>query len=167
MRLGCDVYKSVRQQTKMGPESPKKAPKRMRHDKVATLCPECGQVFSSDSHMKRHLLNVHQKSEFSCSSCQEMFSCKRNLALHLHSTRHGFLPNYSGVICLNCDSLFSQLRLLKTHAEQAHAKEIVSYSELFSHRVYMLPLKPLKNTACDGSISDKFTQATESESQTN
>lgn len=132
-------------------------PKRLRHDKIATPCLKCDQVFSSDSHMRRHLLNIHHFSDFLCTTCGENFSCKKNLALHMHSAKHGTLRDFRAMVCLKCKSVFTQIRLLKNHISNIHKGTPTKYQHLWGARTFILNPKkklPRKNSDEESSMGD-------------
>ncbi|KAK0179366.1 hypothetical protein PV327_005124 [Microctonus hyperodae] len=53
-------------------------------------CPECGKIYSNNSNLKQHILNVHtvQTQYISCHICQKPFKTKQYLQIHLLSM-HG------------------------------------------------------------------------------
>lgn len=53
-------------------------------------CPECGKIYSNNSNLKQHIVNVHTvQTEFiSCHICSKQFKTKQYLQIHLLSM-HG------------------------------------------------------------------------------
>ncbi|XP_034943404.1 protein abrupt isoform X2 [Chelonus insularis] len=53
-------------------------------------CPECGKIYSNNSNLKQHIVNVHtvQTEYISCHICQKQFKTKQYLQIHLLSM-HG------------------------------------------------------------------------------
>ncbi|XP_066588306.1 protein abrupt isoform X3 [Prorops nasuta] len=53
-------------------------------------CPECGKIYSNNSNLKQHIVNVHtvQTEYISCHVCSKQFKTKQYLQIHLLSM-HG------------------------------------------------------------------------------
>lgn len=53
-------------------------------------CPECGKIYSNNSNLKQHIVNVHtvQTEYISCHVCNKQFKTKQYLQIHLLSM-HG------------------------------------------------------------------------------
>lgn len=53
-------------------------------------CPECGKIYSNNSNLKQHIVNVHtvQTEYISCQVCSKQFKTKQYLQIHLLSM-HG------------------------------------------------------------------------------
>ncbi|XP_046586280.1 protein abrupt isoform X4 [Neodiprion lecontei] len=53
-------------------------------------CPECGKIYSNNSNLKQHIVNVHtvQTEYISCHMCSKQFKTKQYLQIHLLSM-HG------------------------------------------------------------------------------
>ncbi|EZA52360.1 Protein abrupt [Ooceraea biroi] len=53
-------------------------------------CPECGKIYSNNSNLKQHIVNVHtvQTEYISCYVCNKLFKTKQYLQIHLLSM-HG------------------------------------------------------------------------------
>ncbi|XP_044004146.1 protein abrupt isoform X2 [Aphidius gifuensis] len=53
-------------------------------------CPECGKIYSNNSNLKQHIVNVHtvQTQYISCHVCNKQFKTKQYLQIHLLSM-HG------------------------------------------------------------------------------
>jgi hypothetical protein len=92
--------------------------------------------------MKRHLLNIHSSSEFKCEKCEEIFSCQKTLAIHLHDKitteelSHGKLEGFVGVICTECKALFTQMRLFKAHFVSFHKNQKApTYQRVFQTKI--------------------------------
>lgn len=53
-------------------------------------CPECGKIYSNNSNLKQHIVNVHtvQTAYISCHVCSKQFKTKQYLQIHLLSM-HG------------------------------------------------------------------------------
>lgn len=59
-------------------------------DQIKPKCPECGKIYSNNSNLKQHIVNLHSvPSElFSCPVCQKTFKTRQYMQIHLLSI-HG------------------------------------------------------------------------------
>ncbi|GBP51409.1 Protein abrupt [Eumeta japonica] len=54
------------------------------------VCPECGKMYSNNSNLKQHILNVHAAHELahSCPICRKAFKTRQYMQIHMNSM-HG------------------------------------------------------------------------------
>lgn len=62
-------------------------------------CPECGKIYSNNSNLKQHIVNVHtvQTEYISCHVCNKQFKTKQYLQIHLLSM-HGIRKRKSYMV---------------------------------------------------------------------
>ena len=60
------------------------------HEKVKPhLCSLCGKSFPSTSTLKKHIDAVHEKKEYECEECKEIFKNKYAYQMHLDFKHRG------------------------------------------------------------------------------
>lgn len=57
---------------------------------IKPACPECGKLYSNNSNLKQHILNVHAARELahSCPVCGKGFKTRQYMQIHMNSI-HG------------------------------------------------------------------------------
>lgn len=82
------------------------------------ICDNCGSLFKSKSHLKRHFLRTHgDKStfKFSCSQCDKRFLLNYDLQRHL--IKHDSTRNLH---CAHCEKCFKTKASLDNHIKVIH-----------------------------------------------
>ena len=74
-------------------------------------CPECGKIYSNNSNLKQHIVNVHtvQTQYISCHVCNKQFKTKQYLQIHLLSM-HGIRKRKSYPVYQSSHTLAQQLQ---------------------------------------------------------
>ena len=81
------------------------------------LCSECGQQFSQRSSLERHQRTKHVHTRlYQCSLCHEYFSLKHNLTMH-EKKLHRLVTNY---FCQICSAYFTCNSALQKHCNFRH-----------------------------------------------
>lgn len=81
------------------------------------LCSECGQQFSQISSLERHQRTKHVHHRlYQCSLCQEYFSLKHNLTMHERKL-HRIITKY---FCSICSAYFTCNSSLQKHRNFRH-----------------------------------------------
>lgn len=89
-------------------------------DEKHCICDECGVPFKSVIHLRKHKVQVHQRTRSHvCQICDKRFPTKSSLnrhsKLHLRSTDRPF-P------CDECDAMLASVASVKLHKSQVHDK---------------------------------------------
>ncbi len=103
-----------------------------KHERTHTdpfLCVECQQPFSSKQHLKLHVDGVHKKLRpFSCPECEKPFLTKTDVDRHVKSV-HKKLASVRHK-CAHCDKTYSGKRDLERHVDVVHRQlRLVSCTE--------------------------------------
>ena len=82
-----------------------------------TICEFCGNSFSSEQDLKRHIHRVHEgHKDDICESCGKFFSSAQDLKKHIHIIHEG----HKDYKCESCGKSFSQAATLKRHIHRIH-----------------------------------------------
>jgi len=82
-------------------------------------CPECGKIYSNNSNLKQHIVNVHtvQTEYISCYVCNKQFKTKQYLQIHLLSM-HGIRKRKSYPLYPTQTHVQTQQQSLQSSASQ-------------------------------------------------
>jgi hypothetical protein len=82
-------------------------------------CPECGKIYSNNSNLKQHIVNVHtvQTEYISCYVCNKQFKTKQYLQIHLLSM-HGIRKRKSYPLYPTQTHIQTQQQSLQSSASQ-------------------------------------------------
>ncbi|XP_008544662.1 broad-complex core protein isoforms 1/2/3/4/5 isoform X2 [Microplitis demolitor] len=85
-------------------------------------CPECGKIYSNNSNLKQHIVNVHtvQTEYISCHVCQKQFKTKQYLQIHLLSM-HGIRKRNRYPVYQGPDGTQALNSLLNSSSAQIHS----------------------------------------------
>ena len=59
-------------------------------------CDWCGETFTQKCHVNRHIISVHERTDFKCFHCDFVTNRKDNLARHIrskHLAKHSTVAN--------------------------------------------------------------------------
>ena len=73
-------------------------------------CNQCNQQFTRKDSLIVHIQSIHEGVKYACSQCNQQFSAKGNLTTHIQSIHEGVKYR-----CNQCDQLFSAQRNLTVH----------------------------------------------------
>ncbi len=90
------------------------------------ICPQCGRLCNSMSHLKEHLNTVHtDEKRFQCLDCQKRYKSRSALTNHQKSHGHGrihgridMMETVKLCLCENCGASFSSTRILQEHKKK-------------------------------------------------
>lgn len=82
-------------------------------------CPECGKIYSNNSNLKQHIVNVHtvQTEYISCHVCNKQFKTKQYLQIHLLSM-HGIRKRKSYPVYQIQNNITNTSSTSSQHAQQ-------------------------------------------------
>ncbi|KMQ88344.1 protein abrupt [Lasius niger] len=92
-------------------------------------CPECGKIYSNNSNLKQHIVNVHtvQTEYISCHVCSKQFKTKQYLQIHLLSM-HGIRKRKSYPLYQMQTHMQTQQQPALQPASQVSASQQQEYS---------------------------------------
>ena len=121
----CKIYNCEECDYTTRSERDLKAHKKV-HQQILHQCLFCPYTTSKNSHLKRHILNVHSDSEkFCCDECDKQYSRESSLQYHKES-KHS--PNHR---CDHCDKEFETRRNLEKHILDQHTHNKITTSNGF------------------------------------
>lgn len=83
------------------------------HTKIPLICSQCGQVFSTNYNLKRHVAARHHKIKtYTCMTCERKFNRKADLLRHV--IKHN--QNNKKYKCNICGKQYSRKDMLRRHA---------------------------------------------------
>ena len=93
------------------------APLKKKRTKKIFNCQLCGNRFSENSKLARHIASVHEKKQpYSCNLCDGTFASNQHLKGHISSVHDGLKPHS----CDMCNASFDRKSHLKRHQNKFH-----------------------------------------------
>ena len=88
------------------------------HQKITTtlICPHCAATFSRAGNLNAHIRYAHEKIRYDCHLCDESYTFKRPLKLHIERVHEG---KSNSKKCPICKRLVVNV---KRHVDQVHEK---------------------------------------------
>jgi hypothetical protein len=112
-----------------------------------TMCPECGKMLGSVSHMKKHVKAVHWKEKnYQCDQCDQAFATRSGLTRHTE-TRH-----QDGVhMCEFCMRTFTAQAYVTDHVRREHSESTVQCPTCNKKFIKQVNLDlHIENEICEG-----------------
>lgn len=114
--------------------------KEMQPDEASTekslKCKECGETFSENQNLKKHLMAHAKKIPYGCSKCNKVFTEQYHLTLHMRT--HSGEKIYQ---CEDCDKKFLSLPIFNSHRRIHSDKNVIPQPiKTSSHKSFVCPI---------------------------
>ena len=100
------------------PQYPKKREIPQKARKGKFMCPECGNIFTMQKTLKKHIEAIHQGIRYPCDQCPFQGRTKMTLKYHIESVHEG-----KRYYCDQCEFIALTKDNLKTHVKYKHCEK--------------------------------------------